>query len=88
MTNISPEEVQQDVSGLLERVQKGEVFVIAQDGKPLGRLEPVRASVDMPAPVELNGKRRFGFLEGQIKVPDDFNEMVRDEIEEMFYGKP
>ena len=31
-------------------------------------------------------KKRFGFLRGQILVPDDFDTMFADEIEEMFYG--
>ena len=29
-------------------------------------------------------KRRLGFLKGQIKVPDDFDTMMADEIEKMF----
>jgi hypothetical protein len=33
-------------------------------------------------------EQRFGFMKGQIKVPLDFDTMMRDEIEEMFYGKP
>ena len=31
--------------------------------------------------------RRIGMLDGLIKVPDDFDTMMADEIEEMFYGK-
>jgi hypothetical protein len=30
---------------------------------------------------------RIGFLDGQIEVPDDFDTMGAEEIEEMFYGK-
>lgn len=30
---------------------------------------------------------RFGFMKGALKVPDDFDTMMADEIEEMFYGK-
>jgi len=32
-------------------------------------------------------KRRLGFMEGQFKVPDDFDTMFQKEIEEMFYGE-
>jgi hypothetical protein len=32
-------------------------------------------------------KRRIGFLKGKIKVPDDFDTMMADEIETMFSGK-
>jgi hypothetical protein len=31
--------------------------------------------------------RRMGFLAGQIWVPDDFDTMMQDEIERMFYGE-
>jgi hypothetical protein len=32
-------------------------------------------------------KRELGFLAGHdFQVPDDFNEMGREEIEKMFYG--
>ena len=31
-------------------------------------------------------KRRIGFMEGMINVPDDFDTMMAKEIEEMFYG--
>ena len=31
-------------------------------------------------------KRRIGFMEGESVVPDDFDTMMADEIEEMFYG--
>jgi len=30
---------------------------------------------------------RFGFLEGQFSVPDDFDRMFEDEIADMFEGK-
>jgi hypothetical protein len=33
------------------------------------------------------GVRRFGFLKGQIRVPDDFDRMRSREIEEMFHGR-
>jgi hypothetical protein len=32
--------------------------------------------------------RRLGFLKGQFTVPEDFDTMMADEIEEMFYGNP
>jgi hypothetical protein len=31
---------------------------------------------------------RFGFMRGQIKVPDNFDELGREEIEAMFNGDP
>jgi hypothetical protein len=35
---------------------------------------------------EADQVKRLGFMAGQINVPDDFDEMGRDEIEQMFGG--
>jgi hypothetical protein len=32
--------------------------------------------------------RRIGIMKGQFKIPDDFDTMMAEEIEEMFYGNP
>ncbi len=31
-------------------------------------------------------KRRIGFMEGMFTTPDDFDTMMAEEIEDMFYG--
>jgi antitoxin (DNA-binding transcriptional repressor) of toxin-antitoxin stability system len=80
MTTISVDKAQEDFSGLVSRVEQGETIVLERDGKPVGQFGPVTA---LP-----KKKRELGFLVGKIRVPDDFDEMMRDEIEEMFYGKP
>ena len=41
--------------------------------------------VPLDAPTQREVKR-IGFLKGQIKVPDDFDTMLSDEIEKLFYG--
>jgi hypothetical protein len=41
-----------------------------------------------PTAVESPQRRRFGFMAGEVEIPDDFNEMGAAEIEEMFYGEP
>lgn len=66
-------------SGLVERAEKGETIIIARAGKPVAQLTPI-------APKPKAARRRFGFLKGEFTVPDDFNEMGREEIEAMFYG--
>ena len=55
-------------------------MIIAKAGKPMARLMPLEGAV-------AKKKRRFGFLAGQIKVPEDFDRMFDDEIAEMFNGK-
>jgi hypothetical protein len=53
--------------------------------KRRGQKEPTEAP---PADAPAKGKvSRIGFLNGKIKVPDDFDTMFAEEIEEMFYGE-
>lgn len=42
------------------------------------------APIDQPETARK--KRRIGFMEGMINVPDDFDTMMAKEIEDMFYG--
>ena len=80
MRTVNMHEAKTQLSRLVARAAKGEGFIIAKAGKPLVKVVPL----DAPA----KGKtRRIGFLDGMIKVPDDFDTMFQDEIEEMFYGK-
>jgi prevent-host-death family protein len=67
------------LSELVDKAAKGEPFVIAKSGKPLVKVVPIGAP-------EQQQVRRLGFLAGQISVPDDFDTMFAEEIEEMFYG--
>jgi prevent-host-death family protein len=73
-------EAKTHLSRLVNRAANGEPFIIAKAGKPLVKVVPI----DQPEQVE---KKRFGFLRGQIDVPDDFDTMFADEIEKMFYGE-
>jgi len=80
MRTVDIDDAQQELARLVESAADGEGFIIAKDGKPLVKVVPL----DAPKPID---KKRFGFLRGQISVPDDFDTMCQDEIEEMFYGK-
>ena len=80
MDTFNIHEAKTHLSKLVERAAKGESFVIAKAGKPMVKVVPIDASTDKP-------KRRIGFLKGVYNVPDDFDEMGREEIEAMFYGE-
>ena len=69
------------LSKLVEMAAKGESFVIAKAGKPMVKV----VALDTP---ESSQMRRFGFMAGQIKVPDDFNTMGTGEIQMMFEDAP
>jgi prevent-host-death family protein len=80
MRTVNIHEAKTHLSRLVERAANGEPFVIAKAGKPMVKVVPL----DAPA----EGKpSRLGFMRGAFKVPDDFDTMMQDEIEEMFYGK-
>jgi prevent-host-death family protein len=65
------------LSRLVEQAAKGDPFVIAKAGKPMVKVIPLNAP-------ELSQARRFGFMAGQITVPDDFDRMAEVEIIKMF----
>ncbi len=68
------------LSGFYESLAKGEPLVIAKAGKPLVKV----VALDAPLAGQM---RRLGFPEGQILVPDDFDQMGRAEIEQLFSGQ-
>ncbi len=65
------------LSRLVEQAANGEPFVIAKAGKPMVKVIPLNA----PGPSQI---KRFGFMAGQISVPDDFDRMGEAEIMKMF----
>ncbi len=67
------------LSKLVEMAARGESFVIAKAGKPMVKV----IALDTPEPSQM---KRFGFMAGQIKVPDDFNTMGANEIQALFEG--
>jgi antitoxin (DNA-binding transcriptional repressor) of toxin-antitoxin stability system len=80
MLTVNIHEAKTHLSRLIEAACKGEPFIIAKAGKPMVKVEAIQPPVK-------TGKRQLGFLDGQFKVPDDFKEAFRKDIEEMFYGE-
>ena len=68
------------MSGRAEEAAKGDTFLIAKDGKPVVKVAACKAR-------ESSRTQRFGFMAGQIKVPDDFNTMGAIAIREVFEGE-
>ena len=68
------------LSKLVEMAARGESFVIAKAGKPMVKV----TALDTP---ESSQMKRFGFMAGQIKVPDDFNTMGAGDIQKLFEGQ-
>jgi prevent-host-death family protein len=70
-------DVKTQLSRLVEQAAKGESFIIAKAGKPMVKVVALRAS-------EPSQIKRFGFMAGQIHVPDDFDRMDETEITRLF----
>jgi prevent-host-death family protein len=80
METVNIHEAKTQLSRLVEHAAKGEPFIIARAGKPLVKV----SALDAP----LSGQvRRLGFMAGQFRVPDDFNQMGSAEIDRLFGGE-
>jgi prevent-host-death family protein len=79
MKTVNIHEAKTQLSKLVEEASKGESFIIAKAGKPVVKVMALRA----PTASQMH---RLGFLAGQISVPDDFDQMGREEIEGLFGG--
>ena len=77
MKTVNIHEAKTHLSRLVEKPASGESFVIAKAGKPMVRVVALDAPTDRQ-------RSRIGFLKGQVTVPDDFDQMGRDEITAMF----
>lgn len=79
MRTINIHEAKTHLSRLVEEAAEGEPFIIAKAGRPVAKVTALDAS-------DRKGRQRLGFLAGQIRTPDDFDAIGRDEIETLFGG--
>lgn len=77
MHTVNIHEAKTHLSRLIKEALEGEPFIIAKAGKPLVKVIPL----DAPEAAQFS---RIGFLEKQISVPDDFDQMGSDKIEQLF----
>jgi prevent-host-death family protein len=80
MQKVNIHEAKTHLSRLVEKAAKGEAFIIAKAGKPMVKVVPIEEA-DTPK------KRRIGFMKGMFTTPEDFDTMMADEIEKLFYGE-
>ena len=73
---VNIHEAKTHLSRLLERVALGEEVIIAKAGTPVAKLVPV---------THRKKKRVLGSANGEFTVPDDFNDPLPKEIEDLFY---
>jgi prevent-host-death family protein len=73
---VNIHEAKTHLSRLLERVAMGEEVIIAKAGEPVAKLVPITPSAR---------KFKLGSAKGQFVVPDDFNDPLPKEIEDLFW---
>jgi prevent-host-death family protein len=67
-----------NLSRLVDEVAGGAEIVIAKAGKPVAKLVPLAK----PRP-----ERKPGFLKGKLRIPDDFDAPLPDEVLKAFEGR-
>lgn len=78
MHTVNIHEAKTHLSRLLEEVNRGQEVVIAKAGKPMVRLTRVSAAKPI---------RKPGFLKGKIKIADDFDAPLPEDLLDAFEGK-
>jgi prevent-host-death family protein len=79
MHTVNIHEAKTQLSKLVKQAVEGEPFIIAKAGKPLVKV----TRLDAPAGGQV---KRLGFMAGQIAVPDDFDRMGSETIEQLVDG--
>lgn len=80
MSQVNIHEAKTQLSRLVKEAAKGKEIVIAIAGKPAARLVPLEA-----APTK---RRKPGRLKGKIRIADDFDAPLPDDLLEQFNKGP
>ena len=78
MRTVNIHAAKTQLSRLVDAAAAGEEIIIAKSGKPVARLGPL---------VRPQRKRRLGILAGKLRVPEDFDAALPDEVIEAFEGR-
>jgi prevent-host-death family protein len=74
---INIHEAKTHLSKIVDEVAAGAEVIIAKSGKPMARLSPIGALTP----------KKLGLLKGKVKVQDDFNEPLDEEVIAEFEGR-
>jgi prevent-host-death family protein len=78
MRSVNIHAAKTHLSRLVDAAAAGEEIIIAKAGKPVARLGPI---ANKP------GKRRLGVLAGKLRVPEDFDAPLPEEVLGAFEGR-
>ena len=79
METVNIHEAKTHLSRLVERAEHGEEIIIARSGRAVARLVPLEG---------LEKPRVFGRMRGKIRIADDFDAPLPDEIVDQFENGP
>ena len=79
MVKISIDEIEQDLSIFLRRVEAGEAFLITKDGRPVAAVNPPGSFSASPRP--------FGLCAGEFATPDDFDAPLPENVLKEFEAR-
>ena len=68
------------LSRLLDEVAAGEEIIIARAGKPVAKLTPLTVTPAKP-------RRVLGIMAGQMRISEDFDAPLPDDILDAFEGR-
>ncbi|PGH54925.1 type II toxin-antitoxin system prevent-host-death family antitoxin [Azospirillum palustre] len=86
MDRIPLSEADGHMAELIDRVENGEEIVILRDGKPAVKLVPVMEAKPSERAPPGEPPVRFGFAKGQIRISEDFDAPLPDDLLKSFYG--
>jgi prevent-host-death family protein len=75
---INIHEAKTHLSRIVDEVAAGAEVLIAKSGKPMARLSPIKVPVR---------KKHLGLLKGKIKISDDFNAPLDEDLLAKFEGR-
>ncbi len=78
MEIINIHEAKTHLSRIVETVFRGSEVILAKAGKPMVKIVPLQAQ---------KREIKFGVLKGKIRVADDFDALLPDDVLALFEGK-
>lgn len=78
MQTFNIQDAKAHFSRLVEAASEGEEIVITKAGRPVARLVPITHS---------SVERKFGALKGQVRIAEDFDAPLPDDVLASFDGR-
>ena len=77
MLTVNIHNAKTQLSKLVEQAAQGEAFIIAKAGRPMVKVIPLGGE-------HIGTAQRLGFMQGEISIPDDFDQIGSEEVAHLF----